>query len=73
MCTMSPYDLKLQDVHRDLAWMTGPEGLVRKAEQPVHFLKDPEEKPISAPLWGSLTAPLQTGKRLSNMVSNEQS
>lgn len=39
MCTMSPYDFKLQDVHHDLSWMTGPDGLVMKAEQTVHFLK----------------------------------
>lgn len=39
MCTMSPYDFKLQDVHRDLSWMAGPDGLVMKAEQTVHFLK----------------------------------
>lgn len=41
---MSPYDWKLQEVHRDPAWMTGPDGLVRKAEQTIHFLKDLEEK-----------------------------
>lgn len=55
---MSPHDFKFELVHRDLSWKTDPDGLVKEAELTFHFLKDPEEEPVSVPLWGSLTVPL---------------
>lgn len=46
---MSLCDFKLQVVHDDLSWKKDPYGLVEKAEQTVHFLKEAE-----APSWITL-------------------
>lgn len=58
-------------MHRDLSWKTDPGGLIKKAEQTVYFLKEAEEKPLSAALWGSRAALLQTEKgfRISSQLS----
>lgn len=63
--------LKLLVVLRDLWWKIDPDGLVKKAEQTVHFLMEAEEKPLYASLWGSHTALPQTGKgfRISSQLS----
>lgn len=72
MCTISPYDFKLQVVHCDLSWETDPDGFVKKAEQTGHFLWDTGQKLVSVLLWGSFTVPLQAGRGLQNIISTEQ-
>lgn len=70
MCTMSSWDCRLQVLHGDLSWKINPDGLVKQAE-PDHFLKEAEEKPLSASLWGSRAALPQTEKgfRISSQLS----
>lgn len=75
MCTVSLCDFELQVVQRNLSWKINPDGLVRKAEQTVHFLKEAEKKLFPASLWGSRAAYLQTGKgfRMSSQLSQGSS
>lgn len=71
MCTAPRCAFKLQVLHRDPSGKIDPGGLVKKAEQTVHFLQEAEEKPLSVSLWGH-TSSSADWKRLQNILSAEQ-